>query len=81
MEIVGIFVHKGTSKSWLHAPATSEFFNQKNWIPNLGDRIALRSSDYESLNIELNDTVVTVKEKIYNYSLCEVAIVCEYEPF
>jgi len=26
-------------------------------------------------------TVVTVTERIYNYSLCDVALVCEYKPF
>jgi len=39
------------------------------------------TSETTSVPIEFHKTVVTVMERIFNYSLCEVALVCKYRPF
>lgn len=99
---VGVFYSK-KSGGWIHLPATSDYFNSHNWIPTVGDRIAICGPDIELLKdavdttvidssgilarettavaVEFYKTVVTVKERIFNYSLCEIALVCEYIPF
>lgn len=100
--IVGVFYSK-KSGGWIHLPATSEYLNSHNWIPTVGDRIAICGTDIELLKeaidnavidsdgtlttettlvaVEFHKTVVTVKERIFNYSLCEIALVCEYVVF
>jgi hypothetical protein len=49
-------------------PEVSQYFTESNLIPNVGDRIILDNNDTEIMSEFSNnfDSVVTVKEKIFN---------------
>ena len=95
--VIGVFYHEAAGSPWALLTETSEMLTNWQSIPDLGDRISVRSADHhlilqqpstevggiESavLPDDFRKTVVTVTERIYNYSLCDVALVCEYKPF
>jgi hypothetical protein len=93
---VGVFYHESAGTPWTMLPATSEWLTELGSLPALGDRLAVKGADNHLILPEMSPeqgysggnppadfykTVITITERIYNYSLCDIALVCEYKAF